>query len=207
MTSSSSYELWVAQGAERVEVKAGALDPTASTVAPVEFRTDRTLELGVRRPDGLTTGGRVRLGDQVLVVLPPGQDRIETRVPELREEWGEADFVYEEFDPDDPAKGNVLLRLTVLLRTRPDVEALYEHLVEDLEQWASLSSLEIKVKPILASLACHGAVRAGRSMALPEIKQLVQDWVAEGLIMTCPHGRRVAFRLSNDELGRLFDRA
>jgi len=56
-------------------------------------------------------------------------------------------------------------------------------------------------------LACHGAVRAGRAMALPEIKQLVQDWVAEGLIMTCPHGRRVAFRLSADELARMFDRA
>ncbi len=134
MTSSSSFELWVAQGAERVEVKAGALDPTASTVAPVEFRTDRALELGVRRPEGLTTGGRVRLGDQVLVVLPPGQERIETRVPELRDEWGEADFVYEEYDPDDPSEGNVLLRLTVLLRTRPEVEALYEHLVEDLER-------------------------------------------------------------------------
>lgn len=76
-----------------------------------------------------------------------------------------------------------------------------------LEQWDSISSLETKVKPILASLACHSAVRAGRAMALPEITQLVQDWVAEGLIMTCPHGRRVAFRLSGDELARLFDRA
>ena len=60
---------------------------------------------------------------------------------------------------------------------------------------------------VLASLACHAAVRAGRSLALPEITQLVRDWVAEGLIMTCPHGRRVEFRLSGDELARLFDRA
>jgi DNA mismatch repair protein MutL len=100
-----------------------------------------------------------------------------------------------------------LIRSLPVMLGHPDLAALVQDLVEDLEQWASLSSLEIKVKPILASLACHGAVRAGRSMALPEIKQLVQDWVAEGLIMTCPHGRRVAFRLSNDELGRLFDRA
>ena len=49
-------------------------------------------------------------------------------------------------------------------------------------------------------------VRAGRAMALPEIGQLVDDWVEEGLLMTCPHGRRTSFRLSTDELDRLFGR-
>lgn len=100
-----------------------------------------------------------------------------------------------------------LIRSLPVMLGHPDVAVLVQDLIEDLEQWDSISSLEEKVRPILASLACHGAVRAGRPMALPEIKQLVQDWVAEGLIMTCPHGRRVAFRLSGDELARLFDRA
>lgn len=100
-----------------------------------------------------------------------------------------------------------LIRSLPLMLGHPDLVALVQDLVDDLEQWDSISSLETKVKPILASLACHAAVRAGRAMALPEITQLVQDWVAEGLIMTCPHGRRVAFRLSGDELARLFDRA
>ncbi|MGC3974643.1 MAG: DNA mismatch repair endonuclease MutL [Nitrospira sp.] len=100
-----------------------------------------------------------------------------------------------------------LIRSLPVMLGHPDSSALVQDLIDDLEQWDSISSLETKVKPILASLACHAAVRAGRSMALPEITQLVQDWVAEGLIMTCPHGRRVAFRLSGDELARLFDRA
>jgi len=100
-----------------------------------------------------------------------------------------------------------LIRSLPIMLGHPDLAALVQDLMEDLEQWDSISSLETKVKPILASLACHSAVRAGRAMALPEITQLVQDWVAEGLIMTCPHGRRVAFRLSGDELARLFDRA
>ncbi|MCW5797554.1 MAG: DNA mismatch repair endonuclease MutL [Nitrospira sp.] len=100
-----------------------------------------------------------------------------------------------------------LIRSLPIMLGHPDLSALVQDLIDDLEQWDSISSLETKVKPILASLACHSAVRAGRAMALPEIAQLVQDWVAEGLIMTCPHGRRVAFRLSGDELGRLFDRA
>lgn len=100
-----------------------------------------------------------------------------------------------------------LIRSLPVMLGHTDLAALVQDLIDDLEQWDSISSLETKVKPILASLACHGAVRAGRAMALPEIKQLVQDWLSEGLIMTCPHGRRVAFRLSADELARMFDRA
>jgi DNA mismatch repair protein MutL len=108
-------------------------------------------------------------------------------------------------EPFGPA--SFLIRSLPVLLGQTDLTALVQDLIDDLEQWDSISSLEMKVKPILASLACHGAVRAGRAMALPEIKQLVQDWIAEGLIMTCPHGRRVAFRLSADELARMFDRA
>jgi DNA mismatch repair protein MutL len=107
-------------------------------------------------------------------------------------------------EPFGPA--SFLIRSLPVMLGHTDLAALAQDLIDDLEQWDSISSLETKVKPILASLACHGAVRAGRAMALPEIKQLVQDWLSEGLIMTCPHGRRVAFRLSADELARMFDR-
>ncbi|MCS6897713.1 MAG: hypothetical protein NZM29_07025, partial [Nitrospira sp.] len=68
-------------------------------------------------------------------------------------------------------------------------------------------TVENKVRPILASVACHAAVRAGRSLELPEIKTLVEDWVAEGEQTTCPHGRRTVFRLSTDELEKMFGRA
>lgn len=88
-----------------------------------------------------------------------------------------------------------------------DASAFVQDLADDLSQWDALSSLEAKARPVMASLACHGAVRAGRAMALPEIKQLIEDWVEEGLIMTCPHGRRVALRLSTEELARMFGRA
>lgn len=87
-----------------------------------------------------------------------------------------------------------------------DAAVLVQDLLEDLIEWDTASSLELRVQPVLASLACHGAVRAGRTLALPEIQQLIHDWVQEGLIMTCPHGRRTAFRLSTDELAKLFGR-
>ncbi|MDZ4732421.1 MAG: DNA mismatch repair endonuclease MutL [Nitrospirota bacterium] len=87
-----------------------------------------------------------------------------------------------------------------------DAAVLVQDLLDDLTEWDSASSLEMRAQPVLASLACHGAVRAGRVLALPEIQQLIHDWVEEGLIMTCPHGRRTAFRLSTDELAKLFGR-
>lgn len=87
-----------------------------------------------------------------------------------------------------------------------DATVLVQDLLDDLTEWESTSSLEMRVQPVLASLACHAAVRAGRVLTLPEIQQLIHDWVQEGLIMTCPHGRRTAFRLSTDELAKLFGR-
>jgi DNA mismatch repair protein MutL len=87
-----------------------------------------------------------------------------------------------------------------------DAAVLVQDVLDDLTEWDSASSLEMRVQPVLASLACHGAVRAGRALALPEIQQLIHDWAQEGLIMTCPHGRRTAFRLSTDELAKLFGR-
>ena len=85
--------------------------------------------------------------------------------------------------------------------------ALLEDLFDDLNQWDRVSTIEMKVRSVLASLACHGAVRAGRAMELSEIKALVEDWRAEGEMTTCPHGRRTVFRLSTDDLEKMFGRA
>jgi DNA mismatch repair protein MutL len=87
-----------------------------------------------------------------------------------------------------------------------DHAAFTQDLLEELAQWGSQSSIEQRLRPIAATLACHSAVRAGRAMELSEIRQLVADWVGEGLPMTCPHGRRVALRLPSEELAKIFGR-
>jgi DNA mismatch repair protein MutL len=101
---------------------------------------------------------------------------------------------------------------TVLVRAVPlglgkiDVESLLLDLLDDLSQWNQATTLEAKIRPVLASLACHAAVRAGRSLEPPEIKALVEDWIAEGEQSTCPHGRRTVFRLSTEDLEKMFGR-
>jgi DNA mismatch repair protein MutL len=101
---------------------------------------------------------------------------------------------------------------TVLLRSTPvglgqiDPRMFLEDLLEDLHQWERVPALEARIRSVLASLACHGAVRSGRSMKLDEIKVLVEEWRSEGEITTCPHGRRTCFRLSTDDLEKMFGR-
>jgi len=99
----------------------------------------------------------------------------------------------------------VIRAVPALLRPL-DYAALVLDLVDDLSQWNTTSPLEARLRSVMASLACHGAVRAGRAMELPEIKRLIEEWVEEGLPTTCPHGRRVALRLPEEELARIFGR-
>ena len=102
---------------------------------------------------------------------------------------------------------------TVLIRSVPlglrsvDPGPLVQDLLDDLLQWDRVSTIDDRARSVLASLACHGAVRAGRSMQLEEITALVEEWRAEGEITTCPHGRRTSFRLSTDDLEKMFGRA
>jgi DNA mismatch repair protein MutL len=100
----------------------------------------------------------------------------------------------------------------VLLRGVPaglgpvDGASLVRELLEDMTEWATTASLDARAQPVFATVACKSAVQAGRTMTLPEVERLVCDWVDEGLMTTCPHGRRTAFRFSSDELDKLFGR-
>jgi DNA mismatch repair protein MutL len=100
----------------------------------------------------------------------------------------------------------------VLLRGVPaglgtiDGASLVRELLEEMTEWATVASLDARAQPVFATVACKSAVQAGRTMTLPEVEHLVRDWVEEGLMTTCPHGRRTAFRLSSEELDKLFGR-
>ena len=99
-----------------------------------------------------------------------------------------------------------LIRAVPAILGTMDYQRLAQDLLEDLAEWKSVSSLENQIRPVLASLACQGAVQAGRSMEELEIQHVVKDWIQEGCPLTCPHGRRISLRFSADELQRTFGR-
>src|SRR5436309_1793175 len=87
-----------------------------------------------------------------------------------------------------------------------DPQTLLRALVEDWDAWPSTPSMQERYNSVLASVACHSAVRAGRVLEVPEIRRLLEDWRVAGLPSTCPHGRRIAMRLTIEELDRIFGR-
>ena len=59
---------------------------------------------------------------------------------------------------------------------------------------------------VAMSLACHGAIRAGKTLALEEMRELVRQLEESEAPNTCPHGRPTMLHLSADLLAREFGR-
>ena len=59
---------------------------------------------------------------------------------------------------------------------------------------------------VAASLACHAAVRAGKTLSLEEMRELVQQLERTAVPNTCPHGRPTLIQLSAETLAKEFGR-
>ncbi len=71
--------------------------------------------------------------------------------------------------------------------------------------WDDKPSQENKVD-LLASYACHAAVRAGEPLTLPEMQNLVDQLFATDTPLSCPHGRPTLIQFTLDELEKKFGR-
>jgi len=67
-------------------------------------------------------------------------------------------------------------------------------------------AVERALRRVLATVACHAAVRAGRRLAEPEVRALLDQMGGTPGAGTCPHGRPVAVRLALGDLERMFRR-
>lgn len=59
---------------------------------------------------------------------------------------------------------------------------------------------------VLASMSCHGAIRAGEKLTLPEMQSLMDRLFATDQPYSCPHGRPTLIRIGLPELERRFGR-
>jgi DNA mismatch repair protein MutL len=59
---------------------------------------------------------------------------------------------------------------------------------------------------ILATIACHSAVKMGDRLSHEEMERLVVDWLSTRLPATCPHGRSICYRMDLSEVARKLDR-
>jgi DNA mismatch repair protein MutL len=83
-----------------------------------------------------------------------------------------------------------------------DLEALLGDLAQQLEQVERASAVEDAFHDLVATMACHAAVRAGQEVSNEEARALLDGLDAVDFKARCPHGRPVVFEVPLAELER-----
>lgn len=99
-----------------------------------------------------------------------------------------------------------ILRGVPAFATCKNPAELLENILKDLSEAGLTRALPKAQEQIIATIACHSAVRAGDPLNPAQIQELLAEFFAAPNSATCPHGRPTIVYLSKEELEKKFFR-
>jgi DNA mismatch repair protein MutL len=137
-----------------------------------------------------------QLLEPVVVGLPAP---IVDKVIEDAEDWSRCGFDIQQLAPD-----RIAVRSVPALLGREDVAALVRSTAMAVADDEGAHHVEGAEHRLLATLACRGAVHAGRRLSLPEMDALLRQMEQTDRASQCNHGRPTFTRVALSDLDRLF---
>ena len=108
---------------------------------------------------------------------------------------------FEEFGP-----GAILVRALPAVLGTAEPAPLLRDLADEFADMDEQTVLSVRLDAVIARMACHGSIRAGRRLGSAEMSALLRQMEETPRAATCSHGRPTVLKLSKADIEKMFGR-